>query len=68
MKRGEETAIGKMETIIDIDDIKMDLYPNKFKFDIEKMSPMLSIPEGSLRMASKKNWPVLENSELELIK
>jgi len=40
---------------------KMYLYPNKYKFDVEKMPPPLIIPEGSAKMASKKYWPILEN-------
>lgn len=65
MKRGEETSIGKLEKITDIDHNQMYLYPNKYKFDVENMSPPLIVPQGSAKMASKKYWPILENSELK---
>jgi hypothetical protein len=65
VKRGEETSIGKMEIITNIADNPMYLYANKYKFDVEKMSPPLIVPEGSAKMASKKYWPVLENSQLK---
>lgn len=66
VKRGEETAIGKLKTITNIDYEKMYLYPNKYKFDIESMSPPLVIPEGSAKMASKLFWPILENRKLKV--
>jgi hypothetical protein len=65
VKRGEETSIGKIETITNINDNPMYLYPNKYKFDVENMSPPLIVPEGSAKMASKKYWPILENSQLK---
>jgi hypothetical protein len=62
VKRGEETSIGKMEVITNVDDNSAYQYPNKYKFDVEKMSPPFAIPEGSVKMASKIYWPILENS------
>jgi hypothetical protein len=67
VKRGKETVIGKKGEATSIDDKKMYLYPNKYKFNIEKMSPPKIVPEGSAKMASKKYWPVLDNSKFEYI-
>jgi len=42
-------------------DVSKHLCPNKYKFDLEKMSPPFIIHEGSIKMASKTYWPILEN-------
>ena len=54
-----------METIGHIVNDRMANYSNKYKFDFEKMLPSLITPEGSVKMVSKNNWPILENSKLK---
>jgi oxalate decarboxylase len=57
----EPTVIGTRERSTNIRMQPMDQYPNKFKFDIESMPPMISMTEGSVKMATKPFWPVLRN-------
>jgi len=62
IKRRNEIKFEKMEKITNIDNDEMYINPNKYKFDIEKMSPPpFMIPEESIKMASKIYWPILEN-------
>jgi oxalate decarboxylase len=68
VKRGEETVIGQKDTVtVSINDKRMYGFPSKFKFDVEKMSPAISVPEGWAKMAIKQAWPVLDKSKLEYI-
>jgi oxalate decarboxylase len=65
LKRGVDTQIGTKDSIVNTDDNKMFSYPNKYKFDVEKMSPPLNVADGSAKMATKQFWPVLGDSQLE---
>lgn len=38
-------------------------FPNRFKFNVEDMSPPTVVPEGSAKTATKKFWPILEKSK-----
>ncbi|CAF0730684.1 unnamed protein product [Adineta steineri] len=67
IKQGEETVIGQMKNITSIGHDNMYLYPNKYKLDLEKVPPTLILPEGSVKIASKTSWSILENMSISFL-
>jgi oxalate decarboxylase len=65
LKRGVDTQIGTKSSVLDITANQMFLFPSKYQFDVESMSPPVIVADGSAKMASSKYWPVLGDSELE---
>ena len=58
------TTIGTMSAQSDNIDFQAEQYFSRFKFDIEKMTPLVETTEGAIRTAKKAFWPILEDSAL----
>ncbi|CAF3349857.1 unnamed protein product [Rotaria sp. Silwood2] len=61
LKRGEPTVIGKMKQITNVANDRVFTNSNKYKFDFERLAFTLTFPEGSIKIASHKHWPIIKN-------
>ncbi|CAF4558640.1 unnamed protein product [Rotaria sp. Silwood2] len=61
LKRGEPTVIGKMKQITNVANDRVFTNSNKYKFDFERQAFTLPFPEGSIKIASHKHWPIIKN-------
>jgi hypothetical protein len=60
LKRGEPTVIGKMNQITNVANDRVFTNSNKYKFDFERRAFALTFPEGSIKIASHKHWPIIK--------
>ncbi|CAF2525985.1 unnamed protein product [Rotaria sp. Silwood2] len=61
LKRGEPTVIGEMKQITNVANDRVFTNSNKYKFDFERQAFTLPFPEGSIKIASHKHWPIIKN-------
>ncbi|CAF4875523.1 unnamed protein product [Rotaria socialis] len=61
LKRGEPTLIGKMKQITNVANDRVFTNSNEYKFDFERRAFTLTFPEGSIKIASHKHWPIIKN-------
>ncbi|CAF3162507.1 unnamed protein product [Rotaria sp. Silwood2] len=64
LKRGEPTVIGEMKQITNVANDRVFTNSNKYKFDFERLAFTLTFPEGSIKIASHKHWPIIKNMSM----